>query len=83
MDSDLAKECQNQSYQSENEIPTPFDIKEIKQMLMAGDKHKILKSIKKIEVFSQKDEGLAELISCDISEFLCDAITPFDAITSR
>ncbi|KAK6624998.1 hypothetical protein RUM43_005289 [Polyplax serrata] len=59
------------------------DLKEIKQMLLSGDKERILQSIEKIKLYLRTEESIFNLIRSDISEFLCDAMAPFDGITFR
>lgn len=60
-----------------------IDVKEIKKMLVSGVREKILESVKQLQEFLMDNTSLEKIIRCDITEFLCDAMIPFDDNTLR
>ena len=81
MDSDSISSIEDSPNCTDNAMSS--DVREIKLMLLSGDKKQIIQSIEKIKVYLNEESTLVYLITSDIAEFLCDVIKPFDNIVCR
>lgn len=59
-----------------------YYLREIKQMLLSGNKEEITTAVSRILSQMKDDERIMEMINSDVSEFLCDAMLPFDCFIS-